>query len=160
MKLSLDLVLASFGKRQSSLWKYMTWTLGNAMRSCEVPMTIFEMSSYLWSIFNIFSNQTNFENTPKLYSLLHICRRFNTIRCKAICIYNAGHIWVLYNFGHRASLEMVVEGLTHWGQVMHICICKLASIVSDNGLSPGQRQAIIWTNTGILFIGPSGTNFS
>ena len=25
---------------------------------------------------------------------------------------------------------------------------------SDNGLSPGQRQAIIWTNAGILLIGP------
>ena len=31
---------------------------------------------------------------------------------------------------------------------------------SDNGLSPGRRQAIIWTNAGILFIGPCGTNFS
>ena len=29
-----------------------------------------------------------------------------------------------------------------------------------NGLSPGRRQAIIWTNAGILLIGPWGTNFS
>ena len=28
------------------------------------------------------------------------------------------------------------------------------------GLSPGRRQAIIWTNAGILLIGPLGTNFS
>ena len=42
----------------------------------------------------------------------------------------------------------------------HICISKLTIIVSDNGLSPGQRQAIIWTNAGILLIGPLGTNFS
>ena len=27
-------------------------------------------------------------------------------------------------------------------------------------LSPGRRQAIIWTNAGILLIGPLGTNFS
>ena len=33
-------------------------------------------------------------------------------------------------------------------------------IGSDNGLSPGQRQAIIWTNAGILLIGPLGTNVS
>ena len=33
-------------------------------------------------------------------------------------------------------------------------------IGSDNGLSPGWHQAIIWTNAGILFIEPSGTNFS
>ena len=30
---------------------------------------------------------------------------------------------------------------------------------SDNGLSPVRRQAIIWTNAGILLIGPLGTNF-
>ena len=50
--------------------------------------------------------------------------------------------------------------LTHWGRVMHICVSKLNSIVSDNGLSPGRRQAITWTNDGILLIGPLGTNFS
>ena len=33
-------------------------------------------------------------------------------------------------------------------------------IVSDNGLSPVRRQAIIWTNAGILLIGPLGTSFS
>ena len=43
---------------------------------------------------------------------------------------------------------------------MHICISKLTIIGSDNGLSPGRHQAIIWTNAGILFIEPFGTNFS
>ena len=50
--------------------------------------------------------------------------------------------------------------LTHWGGVTHICVGKLTVIGSHNGLSPGRRQAIIWTNTGILLIGPLGTNFS
>ena len=50
--------------------------------------------------------------------------------------------------------------LTHWGWVTHISVCKLTIIGSDNGLSPGWRQAIIWTNVGILLIGPLGTNFS
>ena len=50
--------------------------------------------------------------------------------------------------------------LTHWGRVTHICISKLTIIGSDNGLSPGWRQAIIWTNAGILLIGPLGTNFN
>ena len=50
--------------------------------------------------------------------------------------------------------------LTHWGRVTHICVSKLTIIGSDNGLSPGRRRAIIWTNAGILFIWPSGTNFS
>ena len=42
----------------------------------------------------------------------------------------------------------------------HICVSKLTIIGSDNGLSPSRRQAIIWTNAGILLIGPLGTNFS
>ena len=50
--------------------------------------------------------------------------------------------------------------LTHWGRVTHICVSKLTIIGSDNGLSPGRRQAIIWTDAGILLVGPLGTNFS
>ena len=42
----------------------------------------------------------------------------------------------------------------------HICIGKLIIIGSDNGLLPGWHQAIIWTNAGILLIGPLGTNLS
>ena len=42
----------------------------------------------------------------------------------------------------------------------HIWVNKLTIIGSDNGLSPGRRQAFIWTNAGILLIGPLGTNFS
>ena len=49
--------------------------------------------------------------------------------------------------------------LTHWGRVTHICVVKLTIIGSDNGLSPGRRQAIIWTYAGIMLIGPLGTNF-
>ena len=40
------------------------------------------------------------------------------------------------------------------------CVSKLNIIGSDNGLSPGRRQAIIWTNAGILSIGSLGTNFN
>ena len=50
--------------------------------------------------------------------------------------------------------------LTHWGRMTHICVSELTSIGSDNGLSPGRRQTIIWTNDWILLIGPLGTNFS
>ena len=50
--------------------------------------------------------------------------------------------------------------LTHWGRVTHICVSKLTIIGSDNGLSPGRRQAIIWTNAGILLIQTLGTKFS
>ena len=46
-----------------------------------------------------------------------------------------------------------------WGRVTHICIGNLTIIGSDNGLSPAHPQAIIWTNAGILIIGPLDTNF-
>ena len=41
-----------------------------------------------------------------------------------------------------------------------ICVSNLTIIGSDNGLSPGRRQAITWTNAGLLLITPWGTNFS
>ena len=50
--------------------------------------------------------------------------------------------------------------LTHWGWVTHISVGKLTIIGSDNGLSPGRRQAFIITTAGILLIGTLGTNFS
>ena len=50
--------------------------------------------------------------------------------------------------------------LTHWGPETHVCTSKLTTIGSDNGLSLGQCQAIIWTNAGILFIENSGTSLS
>ena len=53
-----------------------------------------------------------------------------------------------------------LNDLTHWGRVTHICVSKLNIIGSDNGLSPGRRQAIIWINAGILLSGPLATNFS
>ena len=50
--------------------------------------------------------------------------------------------------------------LTHWGRATPICVGNLTFIGSDNGLSPGRCQAIIWTNAWILLTGPLWTNFS
>ena len=57
------------------------------------------------------------------------------------------HCWCFF-------LIQLIE--TEW----HICVSKLTIIGSDNGSSPGRRQAIIWTNAGILLIQTLGTNFS
>ena len=43
---------------------------------------------------------------------------------------------------------------------MHVCVSIWTIIDSDNGLSLGWHQAIIWTNAGILFIGRLEANFS
>ena len=62
-------------------------------------------------------------------------------------------LWVMSNHAfHRMSNVIEAE----W----HICVSKLTIIGSVNGLSPGRRQAIIWTNAGILLIRPLATNFS
>ena len=58
-----------------------------------------------------------------------------------------------YNIHSRDSMRFGGKSpyrLTHWGRVTHIC-SKLSSY-------PDRRQAIIWTNAGILFIGTLGTN--
>ena len=87
---------------------------------------------------------------------------------------NLNKIWIkILKFSHKKMTENVVgmsakcqpfcsnpNVLTHWGRVTHKCVSKLTIIGSDNGLSPGRRQAIIWTNAGILLIRPLGTNFS
>ena len=67
---------------------------------------------------------------------------------------------VLNMNGHHTCELFWFLYLTHWGLVTRICVGKLTIIVSDNGLSPEWRQAIIWTNAGILLIGTWGTNFS
>ena len=78
--------------------------------------------------------------------LFYICYTPNANTVSGIC----------YNI----SSAILVGHLTHWGRVTHICVGKPLIIGSDNGLSPGWRQAIIWTIAGMLLIGPSGTNFS
>ena len=77
-----------------------------------------------------------------------------------VCNY---HEYLLIFSGAKASWVAYfgsLKSLTHWGRVKHICIGKLTIIGLDNGLSPERRQAIIWTNTGILLIGHLGTNCS
>ena len=72
---------------------------------------------------------------------------------------------VLFNLCERVMINRdinqtmpMLSWLPHWGQVRHICVSKLNIIGSDNGLSPGRRQAIIWNNVGILLIVLLGTN--
>ena len=78
----------------------------------------------------------------------------------------SANIWTtcgILDFRTRIVFRMCSSStitLIHWGRVTHICVNKLIIIGSDNGLSPGRRQAIIWTNAGILLIGPLGTNFN
>ena len=49
---------------------------------------------------------------------------------------------------------LMAFGLTHWCRETHLYVGNPTIIGSDNGLSPGRRQDIIWTNAGILLIDP------
>ena len=73
------------------------------------------------------------------------------------------HSWNCYYFFESAinvSFHTYWTELSHWGRVTHTCVGNLTIIGPDNGLSPGRRQAIIRTNTGILLIEPLRINFS
>ena len=54
--------------------------------------------------------------------------------------------------------DLGVNSLRPSDAYMHICVSKLTNVGSNSGLSPGRHRAIIWTNAGILFIGPLGRN--
>ena len=55
-----------------------------------------------------------------------------------------------YTLTHYDALRSMLIFVTHWGHLTHICIGDSTIIVSDNGLSPNRRQAIFWTEMGIL----------
>ena len=79
------------------------------------------------------------------------------IYIKRYALISPWHYYLVWVQGITATESTT---LTHWGRVTHICVSKLTIIGSDNGLSPGRRQAIIWTSARILLIGSLGTDFS
>ena len=74
------------------------------------------------------------------------------------------YYWNIYKSNLCFVLLCVIGKLyypyPHWGRVTHKCVSTLTIIGSDNGLSPGRRQSIIWTNAGILLIEPLETKFN
>ena len=80
---------------------------------------------------------------------------------KHCCIFSIAVIFIIHETLPSVSFSTGFNNvLTHWGRVTHICVSRLTTIGSDNGLSPSRRQAIIWNNAGILLIGILGINFS
>ena len=71
-------------------------------------------------------------------------------------------ILILWHILQNSLRHIYIQNpsLTDWGRETHICVSKVTIIGSDNGLSPDRRQAITWSNAGILLIWTLGTNFS
>ena len=80
------------------------------------------MSQMHGDIWNDYSEENKTENMYKMMS---------------------AHIHQLILQGKTSFMIMII---THWSRVTHICVSKLTTIGSYNGLSPGRRQAIVdWT---------------
>ena len=78
--------------------------------------------------------------------------------------YNENVFSVIGWLGDLKNLRRLYFGkyssLTHRGRVTHISVRKLTINGLDDGLWPGRRQSIIWTNAGTLSIRSIWTNFS
>ena len=69
-------------------------------------------------------------------------------------------VWMICKYFGSHIMPRHADDTPHWDRVTHICVGKLTINGSDNGLSPCRRQAIIWTQAGILLIEPLAANFS
>ena len=115
------------------------------------------------------------ERWVKVMACRMFCENHDLYLCRPVTIYNHRNN-LEWNFNENIT-HLTLENafwviskffttfpslflLTHGGRVMHICVSKLTSTGSDNGLSPGRRQAIIWSNDGIFLIPTLGTNIS
>ena len=115
-----------------------------------------------WEITALYSITIFHEEDLQIFLTLRMYLRNPSMKFVKLWAKYANVLWLLEYAGAYAGAFSwyFMVSLTHWGQVTHICVSKLTIIGSDNGLSPGRRQAIIWTNAGILLIRPLGTNFS
>ena len=99
-----------------------------------------------------------FDLSPLQCLLSNSCER-QTLRQIKFALWPYPLTWSL------RSTKLPVREKAHFGlQLIEVerriyASVKSTIIGSDNVLSPGRRQAIIWTNAAILLIGSSGTNF-
>ena len=123
----------------------------NCCTSCALPLKAIDLwmrNTTSVGVFGQFEIKSLYEHTSE-----HFHHKCSWLKSWNILIWKT-QVW------NSSSWQLLgVDELTHWGRVTHICVVKLTIIGADNGLSPGRRQAIIWTNAGILLIGPLGTNF-
>ena len=154
----------------------IAWTGVISCRTCKFSISLVRRDRWPWKlrsspeVFHILTP------TPTQYRLLQISARMYTAvqgkseshKClfdSIMSIYIIISIGLLLKWDNIDLINTCSRGtkwsvLTRWGPVTHICVGKLTIIGSDNGLSPGRRQAIIWTNAGIFLIGALGTNVS
>ena len=114
-----------------------------------------EVAQYIWS------RQSHCNQIESMVTLHGHCGCLDM----SYCLVKNDLIVVNYNQCRQNMEEKIIpfknRSLTHCrGRMTHICVSKLTIIVSDERMSPGRHQAIIWTNPGILFMRILGTNFN
>ena len=98
----------------------------------------------------------------KLSNFIHLDQDLQGSCLKNVLFqYKMNSLWPIMPYGIPNLSQICWPGpMMTWYQSGLVTFTRWNFIVSDNGLSPGWRQAIIWTNAGISLIGPLGTNFS
>ena len=129
-------------------WRHHTETLNAILTLCEWNQPIPDGFSSKWlMVLFVFSLTLSWKFGEKNYRVAEESRRYDA------CVTSMQLVL-------SAACELNAMCLTRWGRVTHICVSKLNIIGSDNGLPPGRRQAITWTNAGIQLIRTLGTDFS
>ena len=101
--------------------------------------------------------------TKRVAPSLHIAwctSRWTPVTTTYSSISGGLHMTLLNDYFVTLSCTWICRFKTYWGRDTHICVRKLTTIDSDNGLSPGRRQTIIWANVAILLSGILCTTFS
>ena len=91
---------------------------------------------------NFFCTKNHY-SPPSIYHLIYVFSGYQENSCRTMFCSKC------------LPLRTCFDNLTwlmHWGRETQICVSKLKIIGSCNGLLPGQRQAIIWTNDGVFLI--------
>ena len=126
---------------------------GKLLHTIEIEFSPWMLFTYLWLGISMGPNILADPVTPQLIDWFTRSKIYETaLACKCAMTWSLAHQAYIWPF--------LSDSLTHWGRMTHSSVGNLTIIGSDNGLSPGRRQAIIWTNAEILLFGPSGTNLS
>ena len=166
-------------KMSSAKWRPSCFGL-NVLRCCLCPI----LWGWFWrtslctiqatkNVFTIFGGLLKIRVNFKLLHRWHmdICMSFfcglHTIMLEIDFKQNES---IMENFYILWRQKILVAQRTTWvdfqvartiyGSPQATCYFTHCIIGSDNGLSPGRHQAIIWTSAGILLIWPLGTNFN
>ena len=121
--------------------KWLTWTASILQYITSTKMTFLEKCwMHLYDIGTSFKELHGWHRQQWFYNTLLGARwsswKTNYCFCLARGLRNKISIHEVINL----VLKLL---LTYSGRVTHICVSKLSILGSDNGLSPGRRQAII-----------------